>query len=321
MVIIANIGGADIGAGDFVIANRLSSSCVCYISSLLAPNQLEVVWWSEVTEAPPICPNTFPNLLQSNIVEISAEHATSVIHCNDITDIAFVFTAEVIEHWWTDLAGMTRVFFTRATNHVSFNPNVLESYPSRVWHSLLSVKETVRKLMSKKRQMHVCRSSTSTTLPLEGWRYLSIFLPPIHFEKNQTKAIQFPDLSLQSKSSIQCYSIKRIISPALMATARQLLGTTFGIGTRNIPPRKGLPKKVMEVGNIVNVVNVSEFNPPNRFKEFIPDQRIDLVYEEASRSLSVRVVYSDFKAEHKIISNILKFPRFLGTPEANGPAP
>jgi hypothetical protein len=106
-----------------------------------------------------------------------------------------------------------------------------------------------------------------------------------------------------------------------MATARQLLGTTFGIGTRNIPPRKGLPKKVMEVGNIVNVVNVSEFNPPNRFKEFIPDQRIDLVYEEASRSLSVRVVYSDFKAEHEIISNILKFPRFLGTPEANGPAP
>jgi hypothetical protein len=317
MVIIGNLGGADISPGDFVLANRGNSRCVCCIKRVIPSQSFEVVWWSEVSEGAPMCPNTFPNLLQSKIIEISADDSTSVICCSDINDVAFVFSAEIIEQWWADVSGMSRVFFTRDRDHVPFNPNVIESYPSRVWHSLLSIKELVRKLLSKKRQMHVCRSSSTTTLPLEGWRYISLFFSPLYFQKNQTKVFQFPDLSLQSKSSVKLCGIIRIASLVQMETARQLFGRTFGIGTRNIPPRKGLPRKVMEVGNIVNVVDVSGMDMQGKFKEFTAEQRIDLVYEEASRMLSVRVVYRDVKAEHELVSRILKFPTLAVTPENN----
>jgi hypothetical protein len=98
------------------------------------------------------------------------------------------------------------------------------------------------------------------------------------------------------------------MDPNTMATARALFGITFGIGTRNIPPRKGLPRKVLEVGNIINLVMLSEADtaPEGRqkVKEFISGQRIDLVYEEATRVLTVRITYCDQKAEAKIVSEI-----------------
>jgi hypothetical protein len=71
-----------------------------------------------------------------------------------------------------------------------------------------------------------------------------------------------------------------------MAAACGIFGTTFDIGTCNIHPRKGLPWKVLEMGNIINLVKLSEpeIAPKGRQKvqEFISGQRIDLVYEEAT---------------------------------------
>jgi hypothetical protein len=62
-----------------------------------------------------------------------------------------------------------------------------------------------------------------------------------------------------------------------MTKARELFGTTFGIENHNMPTCKGLPRRVLEVGNIVNVVEPSELGPSTKFKEFIINQRLDLV--------------------------------------------
>ncbi len=149
-----------------------------------------------------------------------------------------------------------------------------------------------------------------------------MFLQSVYYEKGQTKIHQYSDLSLQSKSSIKNCSMIRIVSQDKMETARELFGITFGIGTRNIPPRKGLPRKVLELGNIVNLVNVSEQEivaEGRKVKVFIGKQRIDLVYEEATRTLTVRIMYRDEKAEAPIVSAILGFPMINVTPPACNP--
>lgn len=168
--------------------------------------------------------------------------------------------------------------------------------------------------MSSKRQMQMCKATTTTTFLLEAWRYISQFLRPITFQKIQTKTHQYSDLSLVSKSSIHDYFLIRIMDRTSMAVARDLFGRTFGIGSRNIPPRKGFPKKVLEVGITINIIDTSSPNRYNKFKEFICDQRIDLVFEEFSRRLIIRVVYSDVKAETPIVADVLKFPRVLQPP-------
>jgi hypothetical protein len=112
-----------------------------------------------------------------------------------------------------------------------------------------------------------------------------------------------------------------VINPTDIATARSLFGTTFGIGTWNIPPCKGMPRKVLEVGNIVNIVQPSAEEVTDKFKEFTSDQRIDLVYEEACQSLAIRIIYSDVRAESEIVNDTLKFPRLRveGTPGDDNP--
>jgi hypothetical protein len=109
-----------------------------------------------------------------------------------------------------------------------------------------------------------------------------------------------------------------------MATARGLFGTNFGIRMHNIPPRKGFPRKVLEVGNIMNLVKLSEpeldLGGRQKIKEFNSGQRIDLVYDEGIRVLSIQITYSDEKAESPIISNILGFPMIDAIPNPNIPA-
>jgi hypothetical protein len=119
---------------------------------IVLPESLEGEWWKEKMNSLPICPNAYQNIVRSRLRELSpAESGTcSVIHCNDVVDVAFVFSAEVLEHMWTDLAGMTKVFFTRILNHIPFSLTITKSYPSCIWFSLLSVKELVRKMMSCK---------------------------------------------------------------------------------------------------------------------------------------------------------------------------
>lgn len=159
--------------------------------------------------------------------------------------------------------------------------------------------------------MQMCKGSVSTTFSLEAWLYLSRFLRPIVFQKIQTRTYQYSDLSLVSKSYVHSFAPIRILDKTSMAVARDLFGRTFGVGSWNIPPRKGYPKKVLEFGNTINLVNTS---PPNlyvKFKEFISDQRVDLLFEKISRHLIIRVVYCDLKAEAPVVSEVLQFPQRL----------
>ncbi len=322
MVVVAALGGVVIVPGDFVVAKSNDGShTVCRVMNTILPHSFEVVWWRERVAAPPLCPNAHENLLRCKVKEVSADDsATSVIHCSCVVDVAFVFSSDDLEHVWTDVAGMSKVYFTRAMHHVPFSFTVSESYPSRVWFSLITVKDLVRKMMSCKRQRHVCKRVESIPFSLEGWRYISRFFHAVSFQKVHTKAYQYSDLSLQSKSLVKNMSMIRIMCCNTMMAARVIFGTTFGIGTRNIPPRKGCPRKVLEVGNIINLVKVPDVSEPQpevsrKVREFIINQRIDFVFDEAFRTLSIRIKYCDEKAEAPIVSDILGFPRVDVTPD------
>jgi len=103
-------------------------------------------------------------------------------------------------------------------------------------------------------------------------------------------------------------SMIQIKEPNKMKIAHEVFGTTFGVGTRNLPPCKGYPRKILERGNIMNLVNISEGAVTLSFKELIKEQRIDFLYEELTRSLTIQVKYSDVKAEDDIIQRTLNFP-------------
>jgi hypothetical protein len=234
-------------------------------------------------------------------------------HMFHMIEIAFVFSADMLEEFWVDFAGMTHVFFTRAENHSSFSSVVAESYPNRIWFSTLGIQENVKKMMTCKRQQQLCQKSATTTLSLECWRYitrrLSHHVAPIPFSKTITKVQNFSDLSMMSKSTIHNYSIIRIMSHTAIEAAREVFGYTFGVGSRNFPPRKGAPKKVLEAGNKVSLVDVPIMHGHETFKEKVPNERIDLAYEGLTRSLSIRIKYSGFLAENPRITEVLHFPQ------------
>jgi hypothetical protein len=148
MVVIRTLG-ADILPGDFLLAQRNQSAplslAVCQVKRFLSPHQLEVVWWIEPAVATPLCPEKFENLLKCRVQELSKDVSSVICH-DDVMDIAFVFSADILEELWVDVAGMTCVFFTRCENHRPFSPEIADSYPSRIWFTILGLQEKFRKV-------------------------------------------------------------------------------------------------------------------------------------------------------------------------------
>jgi hypothetical protein len=75
------------------------------------------------------------------------------------------------------------------------------------------------------------------------------------------------------------------------SAVQEIFGFTFGIGSKNIPPRKGAPRKVLEPGHKINLVNPTDFmgvqqQQQQNLEEFIASERVDLVYEELCKTLS-----------------------------------
>lgn len=68
------------------------------------------------------------------------------------------------------------------------------------------------------------------------------------------------------------------MSPESLSVSQKVFGHTFGIGTRNHPPRKAAPRKLVEVGNKINLVNTSVLQNQQVFCEHIASERMDLVY-------------------------------------------
>jgi hypothetical protein len=285
---------------------------------------LEVVWWLSPVLPQPLCPIRFENLHKCRAQELSPS-AFSVIKHSDVMEIAFIFSAEILEELWVDFAGITHVYFTRQQNHHAFSTLVPESYPNRIWYSILGLQEKFRKLLSYKRQQQLCQRSVSGTLSLECWHYiirrLKEHVVPVDFKKTLTKVQHFSDLSMLSKSKIRNYSIIWIISQSSMNAARKVFGNTFGLGSRNNPPRKGAPRKVLEVGNKVNLVDVPTTFNQEEFVEKVPAERIELVYEELTRSKSLRVKYSGVLAQNPKIGEILHFSQPLSRSEESKQPP
>ncbi len=155
MVIIGCLR-ADIVPGDFLMARKVErntsfSMAVCQVRHVLVDERIEVVWWVEGSAAPPLCPESYENLHRCRAWEVF-EDSTSVINQSDVFDVAFVFSADLLEKLWVDFLGMANVFFTRVANHHPFSTDVIESYPQRIWFVIITLQEKLKKLMSYKRQ-------------------------------------------------------------------------------------------------------------------------------------------------------------------------
>jgi hypothetical protein len=321
MVVVRSLA-AEVVPGDFLLVRRRDDvaivESVCQVIRGIHEYNLEVMWWSSPSPERSLCPERFENLQRCKAVELEPSLAsTNVIHHDDVVEVVFIFSAEFLEDVWVDFAGITNVYFTRCMNHKPFSLQVSESYPSRIWSGVFSLQEKVKKMMSNRRQQQLCQKSSILFLSLDCWSYivrrLSSVVVPLSFLKRATKVHTYSDLSMASKCTVRHLSMIRIMSPEVIAAARSVFGNTFGIGSRNDPPRRGAKKKVLEAGNKINLVNVGVVALVGRdaVKEFIPYQRIDLVYEVATRLLSIRVKYIDLLAEDSIVATVLKFPRQL----------
>jgi len=90
-----------------------------------------VVRWVEPVDAPPIFPRTFDYVICLKVKELVAGSST-IISVRDVIDVAFVFTPELLQHFWTDVTGMTRVYFTRSPSTLPLSVSVVESYPCHI---------------------------------------------------------------------------------------------------------------------------------------------------------------------------------------------
>jgi hypothetical protein len=116
------------------------------------------------------------------------------------------------------------------------------------------------------------------------------------------------DLSLAACSSNAFFAMLRISNRPSMDRAREIFGTTFGIGCRKLPPLKGQDRRKLVHSDMVNVVNMN--SPENiqlglvKFREFTAAQGVELVYEFRRRLLSIRVKYSRVIADDPMVSQI-----------------
>jgi hypothetical protein len=182
---------AHLYAGDFVIASRGDRREVCKILSVVSSQQVKVQWWltrdnpfftEEMILLPPLLDNScYPNISLYGMNEcFDMPSLVSVIHISSIMDLAFVFHVDTLEHYWVTCAGMVRVYYIQYRynanlewigvpflDHSPFAISGSQSYPSRIWYSILSVVERFHHLMSDKRQLQFLKRTDISFFPLE----------------------------------------------------------------------------------------------------------------------------------------------------------
>jgi hypothetical protein len=231
-----------------------------------------------------------------------------MIHKNVVQDIAFVFHINDLEYNLPNCAGMSRVFYTRyryddsnrlhevdCRHHSAFSTAVLEPYPSRIWYSILEVKQNVEKLLNDPKQYQPCRKMLLAHFSLEAWSYLFVNLVNsgaivAQYVRNNTKKYMHCDLGLSSRRIKKHLTLVRIDCLNSLVGARKIFGQTFGIGVRNRAPNKGEPTVFLHHSDVVNLVDVNSNNNENqldRAEEFIASQGVDFIYESVSRLLKI----------------------------------
>ncbi len=133
MVVITPLN-ADILPGDFLVvdrnlASKSSFNCgICPVMGFTPPQPLEILRWTWPVALPPLCSVRYENLHHCKADEL-IPGTSSVVDCNDILRITFVFSAEILEDCWVDFFGMKHVFFTRVDNHLPFSMMVVRVIP------------------------------------------------------------------------------------------------------------------------------------------------------------------------------------------------
>lgn len=340
MILIPSLN-AHVSPGDFLLASNSSYPnrlVVCQVNEILSCSTVLVTWWleDELMQNEILCQRmsmleaNYLNVLKCSLKEVTRVMASqTIIDVSSIFSLAFVFHATDFENTWVNCAGMRIVFFTRYYVDNEFNVLLLdphdhlpfgsgaESYSSRMWFSLIHVKEKITQLLNRKTQQQSCRCATNTFLSLESWSFfcyqLHPYVTPQSYSRSRTNPYQFCDLSLVTRTTDVTHVMLRIANPECMTAARNFFGKTFGIGCRNLPPHKGEGIRRLLQGDIVNFVNVdapeNQQVPLNRFREFIIAQGVELVFESSRRLLSIRVRYSRYNAENDTIQKALGFVR------------
>ena len=94
------------------------------------------------------------------------------------------FHVDILEHVLVNRAGIRNVFFTHfkydsanqltsvnRDDHLPFNCNFGVSFPKRIWHSILTVKEKRTRLMNHRRRLQQCRRCETILFSLAVWVY------------------------------------------------------------------------------------------------------------------------------------------------------
>jgi hypothetical protein len=330
----------DVAPGDFLLASVPqygSRVVVCEVATISSVNVLSVYCWVEdylladlIVEDPrqPLLQSAYTNAYKCRVREVTKVWSNVIeLNASCLQDIAFVFHVEDLEKRYINCAGMKSVFFTRFELHVHgtlhevryqshqpFNTSLVrECYPSRIWHSLIYLKDRMAMLMNKRRQQQVCRNSVSVFFSLESWQYLcrqyASVVEPVLYQKAQSKPYYFCDLSIDRQTHVATLAMLRIACQSSMERSREIFGVTFAIGCRNMPPLKGEEKRQLLYGDLVNIVNVNDNDLASiagrRFREVVALQSIDFVYDNLSRLLSIRVRYSKVLAQAAVVRDVL----------------
>jgi hypothetical protein len=143
---------------------------------------------------PPLYVQSYGNLRKCGLKEVLEQGSSlSTIDFQSVVDIAFVFHANTLEHEHVNCAGMARVFYTRYQYdnednllevdnrvHVPFSTFIVESYPSRIWYSIVDAKNQVAKVLNDSKQYKSCKKTVIMKYSLEAWfRYneVQVHLP------------------------------------------------------------------------------------------------------------------------------------------------
>jgi hypothetical protein len=339
---------ASLYCGDFVMAQRADRKDVCKILSMESPEQVKVQWWltredsfftEQMASLPPLLDESdYPNVKMCGITEcFDISSAVSILLIADIQDIAWVFHIDTLEHYWVNCAGMSRVFYVQyrydqdlnwskvlRNDHSPFSTASSQSYPSRIWFSVLNIIKRFHLLMSDKRQLQFLRRTDTTFFPMESWCYISraLFAPGNHFcfDQKIAKKQMFADLSLCKVSVLSKTIAIRIATPEDMRIARELFGMTFCVASRNeYPSVRDPPRKLLQ-NNVVNIVRVDGNTPTYRrnFQACVTEHGADLVFEADRQRLRLRVRYDYVSADNEDLCNLLNFsPHIMEAEELN----
>jgi hypothetical protein len=158
----------DVAPGDFLLASvpQYGSRVIfCKVATISLVNVLSVYCWLEdnllanlIAEDPrqSLLQSAYTNAYKCRVREVTKVWSKVIeLNASCIQDIAFVFHVEDLEKRYINCSGMKSFFFTRFElnvhgslhevryqSHQPFNTShVRECYPSRIWHSLIYLKD------------------------------------------------------------------------------------------------------------------------------------------------------------------------------------